>query len=304
MNKKQYNFNDFVFDFSYAMYDSGVVIIPIFVSIVCFLAWTFRKDVLEIIGHNDIDTALGIIGWSCAVIAILPFILDIIYYSCIDDNTLYAFIRNESTYNKYIFFPHDLSNGRLLYNYDCLTDYTYCNIKDEIVPALQNLYTKARYNKATKIKYKTFKPQISELYNTMKKFLKSVSKEKDELVQIKIMDNFNDSVDDILVYINNLTKQLDEIIEDEKQDIEDKEIAHKQLVQNINVENFGTIKMMNELSRSDIDELSEKYDNSDYTHVLNEIEQLNKELEDKPKSKKKIRKKIKKLEKQLETLQV
>lgn len=58
-------------------------------------------------------------------------------------------------------FPHIFR--KVKYNYDSLTNYTYCNIRDRIVPALKQLYNKANYNKDTRKMFKVIKHLLIEI---------------------------------------------------------------------------------------------------------------------------------------------
>lgn len=124
---------------------------------------------------------------------------------------------------------------------------------DEIYPALIELYKKADFNKETRNLYKMSIPEIKRLHELLSANFSSFNEETDPETKAIIKNNFIDSKDDIIAYIKNIQKPIDKIL-DCYQDIKMSENELKK-----NQDFFLSIKAMNQLHKSDLDLLSDKY---------------------------------------------
>lgn len=178
-----------------------------------------------------------------------------------------AFINNKDVYNNYLYFPHRFR--KVKYNYDVLTDFTYRNIKDKIVPLLQQLYIKANYNKDTKKMFKALNPLFMELYHSMKRYFNLVNRFEQKIANDTdlspanerhkriIMNDMNSNVDFICGYISNMINKLNVFIEDDLNEKFMKSSCDNYFVTKI--DNFNNIRIINELESSKLKKLFDKY---------------------------------------------
>lgn len=124
---------------------------------------------------------------------------------------------------------------------------------DEIYPALIELYKKADFNKETRNLYKMSIPEVKKMYELLSAHFSSFNETTDPETKAIIKNNFIESKDDIIAYIKNIQKPIDKIL-DGYQDIKmsENELKKKQ-------DFFLNIKTMNQLHKSDLDLLSDKY---------------------------------------------
>ena len=166
-----------------------------------------------------------------------------------------AFINNEDIYENYLYFPNRFR--RVKYNYEILTDFTYRNVKDKIVPLLQELYIKANYNKDTKKMFNILKPMLIDLYQLMNQYFEAVKQfntkyntllsPSEEKYKRNLMNDLNDNVGSISDYITDMINKINLIINhntaDKKEDIDE-----TYFVQNVNT--FNRIRIINDLNHS------------------------------------------------------
>lgn len=123
-------------------------------------------------------------------------------------------------------------------------------LNTEIRHRLIDLYINADFNKETRELYKMSIPQIKKLYESIYNSINAM-RSSDEYISDKAINEFFDNKDNILEYIANIQKPIDKIVDYHKE--------VKRAESDIN-DVFSNIKVSNNLEKSEIDILADKYE--------------------------------------------
>jgi hypothetical protein len=109
----------------------------------------------------------------------------------------------------------------------------YKKIDDKIISELKYVYTIADYNIETRNLFANLYYEMTDLYNAIDKSINSILDEKNPVVKEHNVQNFLDNINDIVLYIQNISKDIKIIYEKEQEE-------------RIKIDNFKNIKSYNQ----------------------------------------------------------
>ena len=109
----------------------------------------------------------------------------------------------------------------------------YKDICEKIIPELKTLYLIADYNNTTRDLFYEIDEEINNLYKILNKSITNIIEERNEDVLEYDIKNFQENIDEIILYIKNISKDIEKIY-DEAQE------------RKMEIDNFKMIKKFNQ----------------------------------------------------------
>lgn len=201
-----------------------------------------------------------IIDFSSLCIFIICLIVTEVF-NCSYDTTFMTKYINSISANNYIYIKLKLVDfvknaddfGSTGINIKKIPSNIATLIRSSLIPLIQNLYRISIPYKATMKEYFNHIDDLTLLYNSLKNACDvlngtvSSSKKEKEAVEQELIN----SVSDIVVYINNIYKDVEEVYEKEKMKQEIKNSNSFVLEQQYHSDNFLKIKMLNKLNKGE-----------------------------------------------------